>query len=157
VTDTARVFRLSAVRFWLWAALLYLAFLLVVWLLLRWIGQVLDPMAVATCGLGLAIVAAVFGLRYRAVVSAEGLGFTNFDGGWVFLRWSDIEWAERGRSLGLPLLEMRVAGVEGCEGLLLLLGDMSGFREAVAAAAGPSHPITWALLESAPTSGEAEH
>ena len=149
MTDTARVFRLSAVRFWLWAGLLYLAFLLVVWLLLRWTGQVLDPAAAATCGLGLAIVAAVFGLRYRAVVSAEGLGFTNFDGAWVFLRWSEIEWAEQDRGLGLPMLEMRVTGTGAREGLLLLLGDMTGFREAVAAAAGPSHPITWALLDPA--------
>jgi hypothetical protein len=148
VTDTTRSFRLSAVRFWLWAALLYLAFLAVVGLLLRWTGQVFDPIAVATMTLGLTIILVVLGLRYRAVVSAEGLGFTDFEGAWRFVRWDQIEWADRVRALGLPTLEMRITGLEGREGLLLLLGDLDGFRAAVAKAAGPSHPVTWALLKA---------
>jgi hypothetical protein len=150
VTGTARVFRLSAVRFWLWAVLLYLAFLAVVGLLIRWTGLVFDPIAVATMTLALTIILVVSGLKYRAVVSAEGLGFTDLQGGWLFVRWREIEWAQSGQSLGLPILELRVAGLAGHEGLLLLLGDLDGFRAAVAAAAGPSHPVTWALLKSDP-------
>ena len=72
MTDTTRVSRLSAVRFWLWAALLYLAFVGLVYGLIRYTGRELDPMATATVGLGLGIVAAVFGLKYRAEVSADG-------------------------------------------------------------------------------------
>lgn len=147
MTDTARVFRLSAVRFWLWAALAYAAFLGVMWLLIRWSGMVFDPTALAAMSVGLTIILAAYGLSYRAVVSAEGLGFMELHGHWVFRRWDEIEWAEQGKAFGLPVLEVRVAGLVGRDGLLLLLGDPDGFRAAVAEAAGPSHPVTWALLK----------
>lgn len=148
VTDTTRVFRLSAVRFWLWAALLYAAFVGVVYGLIRYTGRELDPVATATVGLGLGIIAAVYGWKYRAEVSAEGLGFTDCEGNWVFLRWDEIGWADRSRFLGLPTLEVRATGQERSTGLLLLLGNLDGFRAAVAEAAGSSHPVTWALLKS---------
>ena len=148
MTDTVRVFRLSVVRFWLWAALVDLAFNLVVYALIRYSGMELNVVALATCSLGISIVAVVYGLTYRVEVSEDGLGFTDPEGHWEFLDWDQIAWAERTWVFGLPTLELKAVGSERSKGLLLLLGSRKMFEAAVAEAAGPSHPVTWALMES---------
>jgi hypothetical protein len=150
MTQTDQVFRLSVARFWVRAWLLFAASMLVVYGLIRWTGRELDPAAVLACGAGLAVVLTGVGWSYRVTVSAEGLRFLDFTGKWAFVAWETIEWAERTWQFGMPFLDLKVAGVEkGC-GVVLLLRDPAGFRAAVAAAAGPHHPATWALMEAAP-------
>jgi hypothetical protein len=146
MADTRRVFRLSLLRFWLWAGLLYGVCVSVLYLLIRFSGRVLDPAALAAATAGVAVVLGVVGLTYRVEVTGEGVRFLDLQGEWRFLAWGQIEWAERSRFVGLPLLELKVSGLPGRDGVVLLLRDLPGFKAAVTAAAGPSHPATWALL-----------
>src|SRR4051794_3951255 len=105
-----REFRLSGVRFWLWAWLLYGAFNLAVYGLIVYTGRVLDWNAVLACSAGLAVVLTVVAWKYRVTVSPEGIRFMDDQGAWKFYQWAQIEWAERTQVFGIPLLELRLAG-----------------------------------------------
>jgi hypothetical protein len=148
-TDTAQSFRMNLARLWLAAALAHGAlFALIVGVVLL-VGRDVNWVAVASLAIVPALYWVVYGLKFRVVVSAQGLHWVMLDGVHVFAEWGEIEGATRQRFPGLTQVRVEVRA-RGVSWVPLYLNDPAGFADALREHAGTDHPLTRAVTETPP-------
>jgi hypothetical protein len=147
--NTSRSFRMNLARLWLGAAVAHGAFFALLVGVVRLAGREVDWVAVGCIAFVPAVFWVVYGLKFRVVVTAEGLHWVMLDGVDVFAQWGEITGATRQRYPGLTQVRVEVRD-RGSSWVPLDLNDPAGFADALVEHAGPDHPLTRAVTGTSP-------
>jgi hypothetical protein len=138
-------FRLSRAHLLLWAGGAHLLLLALMVLAINLAGLVVNPIwLIVMCIVPYAYWVA-YCLKFRLTVSADGLGWVNFEGVDCFLFWSDIEKAERKNQIGLPMLVLQSKTQRGHFLVPVCVNNRDILRESILALAGETHPVAIAV------------